>query len=107
MLCLSSAYSTSPAPVCILHWQVSLNASCRFVLGCISFGLQDEDVDWQMDTYAACNFQWFLKSGNLVLDYGQVGDAVETGIMHVRGVHERMIDYVHKSYEFDLTAAVV
>jgi len=71
------------------------------------FGLQDEDVDWQMDTYAACNFQWFLKSGNLVLDYGQVGDAVETGIMHVRGVHERMIDYVHKSYEFDLTAAVV
>lgn len=68
---------------------------------------EDEDVDWQMDTYATCNFQWFLKSGNLVLDYGQVGDAVETGIMHVRGVHERMIDYVHKSYEFDLTAAVV
>ena len=69
--------------------------------------LQDEDVDWQMNTYAACNFQWFLKAGNLVLDFHQVADAVQAGITHVRGVHERMIDYVHQSYEFDLTAAVV
>ena len=69
--------------------------------------LQDKDVDMQMDTYAACNFQWFLKSGNLVLDLQQVSDGLRTGITHVRGVHERMIDYVHKSYEFDLTAAVV
>ena len=69
--------------------------------------LQDQDVDWQMDTYAACNFQWFLKSGNLVLDFTQVADALQTGITHVRGVHERMLNYVHKSYEFDLSAAVV
>ena len=69
--------------------------------------MQDQDVDMQIDTYAACNFQWFLKSGNLVLDLQQVGDALNTGITHVTGVHDRMIDYVHKSYEFDLTAAVV
>ena len=69
--------------------------------------LQDSDLDWQMDAYAACNFQWFLKSGNLVLDFTQVGDALETAVTHVRGVHDRMLDYVHKSYEFDLTAAVV
>ena len=69
--------------------------------------LQDTDVDWQMDAYAACNFQWFLKSGNLVLDFGQVTDALQTGVAHVRGVHDRMIDYVHKSYEFDLGSAVV
>lgn len=69
--------------------------------------LQDADLDWQMDAYAACNFQWFLKSGNLVLDFTQVGDALQTGVTHVRGVHDRMLDYVHKSYEFDLTAAVV
>lgn len=69
--------------------------------------LQDTDVDWQMDAYAACNFQWFLKSGNLVLDFGQVADALQTGVGHVRGVHDRMIDFVHKSYEFDLGSAVV
>ena len=69
--------------------------------------VQDADVDWQMDAYAACNFQWFLKSGNLVLDFGQVADALQTGVTHVRGVHDRMIDYVHKSYEFDLGSAVV
>ncbi|KAL3143320.1 hypothetical protein ABBQ38_002159 [Trebouxia sp. C0009 RCD-2024] len=68
---------------------------------------EDADLDWQMDAYAACNFQWFLKSGNLVLDFTQVGDALQTGVTHVRGVHDRMLDYVHKSYEFDLTAAVV
>ena len=69
--------------------------------------VQDADVDWQFDAYAACNFQWFLKSGNLVLDFGQVADALQTGVTHVRGVHDRMIDYVHKSYEFDLGSAVV
>ena len=72
-----------------------------------SWCLQDEDVDWQMDMYAACNFQWFLKSGNLVLDFGQVADAVQVGITHVRGTHDRMIDYVQKSYETDPTAAAV
>ena len=45
--------------------------------------MQDEDVGWQMDMYAACNFQWFLKLGNLVLDYSQVADAVQVGIIHV------------------------
>lgn len=89
-----------------MHPAVSYQYDSSPKLATLPF-LQDADLDWQMDAYAACNFQWFLKSGNLVLDFEQVGDALQTGVTHVRGVHDRMLDYVHKSYEFDLTAAVV
>ncbi|KAK9844471.1 hypothetical protein WJX74_002909 [Apatococcus lobatus] len=43
----------------------------------------DEEVNFQFDAYASCNFQWFLKSSNVLLDVPTVLGSVQHAMRHL------------------------
>ncbi len=45
--------------------------------------LQEEEVNFQFDAYASCNFQWFLKSSNVLLDVPTVLGGVQHAMRHL------------------------
>lgn len=51
--------------------------------------LQREDVLWQFDAYAACNFQWYLKYANILLRPEEVVDGIAKALEHIRVSHAR------------------
>ena len=44
---------------------------------------QDEEINFQFDAYASCNFQWFLKSSNVLLDVPTVLGSVQHAMRHL------------------------
>ncbi|KAK9814303.1 hypothetical protein WJX72_003660 [[Myrmecia] bisecta] len=57
----------------------------------------NRDVNYQFDAYAACNFQWFLKNGNVLLDVAQLVEAVELAFKHIAMFEPRSKDL---NYQF-------
>ena len=51
--------------------------------------LQREDVLWQFDAYAACNFRWFLKYANILLNSEEVVVGIAQALEHVGAMHDR------------------
>lgn len=45
--------------------------------------MQNKDVNWLFDAYMSCNFQWFLKSGNVILDVKEITKAITRAEEHL------------------------
>lgn len=45
--------------------------------------IQDEEINYQFDAYASCNFQWFLKSSNVLLDVPTILGSVQHAMRHL------------------------
>ena len=53
--------------------------------------LQNKEVNWLFDAYMSCNFQWFLKSGNTILDAGELTRAIENAVDHLSVHAKKMV----------------
>ena len=62
---------------------------------------QGKDVNFQFDTYETCNFQWFLKSGNVILDAKELIEAVTHAIQHL-SVHADDSHAFVKTHRFNV-----
>lgn len=58
-------------------------------------------MDFQFDAYEVCNFQWFLKAGNVLLDGEQLLAAVDHAILHL-SVHADDSYAYAKSHRFNV-----
>ena len=65
------------------HFATSCAVQDLFTSSCASL-LQYTDVYWQFDPYAACNFQWFLKHANIILNPQEVVSGLQQAIEHIQ-----------------------
>lgn len=64
--------------------------------------VQNADVKWMFDAYMSCNFQWFLKSGNVILDPKEITGAISRAIEHL-SVHAKKMVVPVLSTRYSLT----
>ena len=66
-----------------------------------SWCVQNADVKYMFDAYMSCNFQWFLKSGNVILDPKEISGAISRAIEHL-DVHAKQMLTPKLSARFSL-----
>ena len=65
--------------------------ACAGLVRLLSVWLQNADVKWLFDAYMSCNFQWFLKSGNVILDPKEITGAISRAVEHLSVHASKMI----------------